>query len=206
MSADPLEDLLVELCQGDVAAAEHVFIAYEPYLRKVVRRQLPDHLRSKFDSIDIVQSTWADLLEGFRDAGWRFPNVDHLRAFLIRVTRNRFIDRLRQHQTVANHEQTLSDNDLATLPAEHASPPSEKAQADELWQRMLELCPPEHHELLRLRRDGFRLKEIAERTGLHEGSVRRILRTLACQLAFKGGIPPLAADDNPQPEQGLCES
>ena len=43
--ADPLEALLEKLCQGDEAAAEQVFLAYEPYLRKVVRRQLPASAR-----------------------------------------------------------------------------------------------------------------------------------------------------------------
>src|SRR5689334_8922501 len=93
MSADPLEDLLGELSRGDVAAAERVFVAYEPYLRKVVRRRLPAHLRAKFDSVDVVQSAWADLLDGFRAADWRFPDVDSLRAFLLKVTHNRFLDR-----------------------------------------------------------------------------------------------------------------
>src|SRR5262249_19108855 len=156
----------------------------EPYLRKVVRRQLPTHLRAKFDSLDIVQSTWVDLLHGFREAGWRFPSVDSLRAFLIQVTRNRFIDRLRQHGAVLAHEQNVSANDLAPATTD-ARRPNERAQADELWEGMLALCPPEHHELLRLRREGFLLKEIADRTGLHEGSIRRILRTLACRLAFE---------------------
>src|SRR5262249_2274712 len=96
MSAEPLEVLLARLNSGDLHAAEEVFRAYEPYLRKVVRRQLPARLRAKFDSDDIVQSVWADLLEGFREADWRFPTADHLRAFLVKVTRHRFIDRLRQ--------------------------------------------------------------------------------------------------------------
>jgi DNA-binding IclR family transcriptional regulator len=39
---------------------------------------------------------------------------------------------------------------------------------------------------LQLRRDGYLLTEIAERTGLHCDSIRRILRTLARQLAFRG--------------------
>ena len=54
---------------------------------------------------------------------------------------------------------------------------------DDLWQRMLALCPPAHHELLQLKRHGLTLVEIAQRTGLHEGSVRRILRQLARQMA-----------------------
>jgi RNA polymerase sigma-70 factor (ECF subfamily) len=56
--------------------------------------------------------------------------------------------------------------------------------ADELWQRMLALCPPGHHQLLHLRKQGLTLDEIARRTGLHEGSVRRILRRLSRQLAL----------------------
>src|SRR6185503_13784456 len=87
---DTLQGLLDRLGAGDDAVAEEVFRAYEPYLRKVVRRQLPPRLRAKFDSLDVVQSVWADLLTGFREAGWRFPSVGHLRAFLVKVTRNRF--------------------------------------------------------------------------------------------------------------------
>lgn len=193
MNRDPLEDLLNELSNGDVAAAQRVFITYEPYLRKVVRRQLPAHLRPKFDSLDVVQSAWADLLQGFREAGWRFPTVESLRAFLVRVTRNRFIDRVRQHQAVQAHEQAVSRSELIALSSAPVTRPSDEAQADELWEKILALCPPEHHELIRLKREGFLLTEIADRTGLHEGSVRRILRGLACQLAFEGNDPAAAA-------------
>ena len=38
--------------------------------------------------------------------------------------------------------------------------------------------PAGHHEVVRLRMNGFRMAEIAARTGLHEGSVRRILYDL----------------------------
>jgi DNA-directed RNA polymerase specialized sigma24 family protein len=49
---------------------------------------------------------------------------------------------------------------------------------------MLAACPVEHHKLLRLRRQGLTLQEIADHLGLHEGSVRRILRRLARDLAI----------------------
>ncbi|HME92419.1 MAG TPA: hypothetical protein VKE49_13400, partial [Myxococcaceae bacterium] len=90
--------MLDKLCTGDVAAAEQVFLAYEPYLRMVVRRQLSARMRAKFDSVDVVQSIWADVLRGFRDADWRFKDEAHLKAFLVKATRNRFLDRLRQHR------------------------------------------------------------------------------------------------------------
>jgi RNA polymerase sigma factor (sigma-70 family) len=183
MSADTLGQLLEKLCQGDTAAAEQVFRTYEPYLRKVVRRQLPAWLRPKFDSGDIVQSVWADLIHGFREAGWRFPDADHLRAFLIKLTRHRFIDRLRQYQTAGERELPLPESGVEGLPA--AEPrPSEVAQADELWQRMLQLCAPEHRDILEMKRQGAPMADIVAHTGLHEDSIRRILRTLARRVSF----------------------
>jgi RNA polymerase sigma-70 factor (ECF subfamily) len=185
MSAQTLDTLLQHLSAGDDAAAEQLFRAYEPYLRKVVRRQLPAPLRAKFDSIDVVQSVWAHVLQGFREAGWRFTSPAQLRAFLATVTRNRLTDRVRHFHYVLDHERRLGeDENVGGLFADDPRP-SEVAQARDLWERMLALCPPEYHELLRLKRQGLLLNEIADRTGLHEGSVRRILRRLARQLAFE---------------------
>src|SRR3954452_23870572 len=154
MNPHPLDALLERLCSGDTEAAEQVFRTYEPYLRMVVRRQLPARLRTKFDSVDVVQSVWADVLRGFREGGWRFSNAAQLRAFLTKVTRNRFIDRVRQHQRVLDHEQTRESGHLEALAAPPQPRPSEVLQADELWQEMLALCPPAHHELFRLKREG----------------------------------------------------
>src|ERR1700728_4125895 len=74
MTHQPLDSVLEKLCSGDPAAAERVFLAFEPYLRMVVRKKLPPRLRAKFDSMDVVQSVWADVLCGFREAGWRFAD------------------------------------------------------------------------------------------------------------------------------------
>src|SRR5438270_3288017 len=130
---EPLNNLLAQLCSGDTAAAGQVFVAFEPYLRQAVRRQLPAPLRAKFDSADILQSVWADVLRGFREAGWRFVDADHLRGFLYIATRNRLIDRIRQHQKALAREEPLADGD-----PEHGLPctdprPSEVAQAGDLW-------------------------------------------------------------------------
>jgi RNA polymerase sigma factor (sigma-70 family) len=183
MIAEPLEALLSKLNQGDLPAAEKILSAYEPYLRMVVRRYLPGRLRAKFDSVDVVQSVWVHVLHGLRASRWHFMDAPRLRAFLVRVTRRRLISRLRHHDTALKCEQP-AETDLDLLPESAQPRPSEVAQANELWEKMLALCPPEHHALLRLRRAGMPLVEVASRTGMHEGSVRRILRRLASQLAL----------------------
>ena len=185
MSAESLNALLEQLCKGDEEAAERVFRAYEPYLRLVVRRMLPAQLHAKFDSVDVVQSVWADLLDGFRAAGWRFKDAEHLRAFLVKATRHRFLDRQRQHHVAARRERSIQQNQLEEQVYASSPRPSETAQADELWQEILALCPPDHHEVLRLKRQGRTVADIAARTGLHPSSVRRILYEVAQKLARK---------------------
>jgi RNA polymerase sigma factor (sigma-70 family) len=185
MTHPPLDSVLKKLASGDPAAAERVFLAFEPYLRMVVRKKLPARLRAKFDSVDVVQSVWADVLRGFREADWRFADEAHLRAFLVKLTRHRFIDQLRRHRTAMARERPLGDLAPADEPPSLLPSPSELAQADELGQRMLALCAPAHREIVQLRMRGIAVAEIATRTGLHVGSVHRILQDLACRVAVE---------------------
>jgi RNA polymerase sigma factor (sigma-70 family) len=185
MMHQPLDSLLEKLNSGDPAAAEKVFLAFEPYLRMVVRKKLSARLRAKFDSMDVVQSVWADVLRGFREADWRFADEAHLRAFLVKVTRHRFIDQLRRHRTALARESPLGDLAQADEPLSSLPSPSELVQADELAQRMLTLCAPAHREIVRFRMRGVPVAEIATRTGMHVGSVHRILQDLACRVALE---------------------
>jgi RNA polymerase sigma-70 factor (ECF subfamily) len=194
MDAEPLDVLLERLGRGDVAAAEQVVADYEPYLRALVRRSLPEPLRAKFDSIDVIQSVWVHVLHAVRAGAWQVVDRARLRALLVTVARRRLVSRYRHHRAAVEREQPGAD--LAGLPAPRQPRPSEVAQADELWERMLALCPPEYHELLRLRRQGLLLNDIAARTGMHEGSVRRVLRRLARQLALEQEPLPAPGQDS----------
>jgi RNA polymerase sigma factor (sigma-70 family) len=198
MNPESLEPLLENLCQGDMAAAKQVFLACESYLRKVVRRQLPTRLQAKFDSVDIVQSVWADLLAGYRAGAWHFADVQRFQAFLVQVTRNRFNDKFRKHRIAFEKEKPLDGVHTSEMPACSVPGAGELLEAEELWEQMLELCAPEHQDLLRLKRQGLPMDEMVARTGLHPGSIRRILRNLARKLALKavdnaGGKGPVAS-------------
>src|SRR5689334_16984619 len=108
MNTSRIETLLAKLSTGDEVAAEQVFLAYEPYLRKIVRRRMPIKLRTKFDSTDVVQSIWFDLLRDVREGGLQFTDANHLRAFLIRVTCNRFNDHFRRNRIAVEKEQPFA--------------------------------------------------------------------------------------------------
>ena len=195
MTADPLDSLLERLGDGDLQAAEQLLTAYEPYLRMVVRRYLSHRLRAKFDSADVVQSVWVHVLRGLSQSGYRFGTKADLRAFLVKVARRRLVSRYRHYRSALERE--LPGGETEKLPACRQPRPSEVARAEELWRKLLALCPPAHHDVLRFRRQGLLLEEIASRTGMHEGSVRRILRQLARRLASEEKPLTAACDVKP---------
>jgi RNA polymerase sigma-70 factor (ECF subfamily) len=187
MSTPSLDTLLEKLVRGESEAAERVFREYEPYLRSMVRRRLTPMLRAKFDSMDVVQSAWADVLQGYRQQRWQFPDQEALRAFLAQVTYNHFVNHCRKNRPALEHERPLFADEYPAQAASDQPRPSQVAQADELWTTMMDLCPAGHREILELKRQGVPLAEIAARTGLHESSVRRILYDLAKRLAATRG-------------------
>src|SRR5262249_9418290 len=113
-------------------------------------------------------------------------DADHLTAFLVRLTRNRLVDRVRRHHHALERERSLAEMHPDAAGPSPRPRPSEGAQAEEVWDRLLAPRPPAPPELLRPPRQGLTLAAIAQRTGLHEGSVRRILYDLARQLALQG--------------------
>lgn len=178
---DSLTAVLNDLPHASDEALTRAFQRYESYLRMIIRRRFSPALRAKFDSADVVQSIWADLLGGFREHGLKFETSEDLRRFLAHAARNRFVDYVRRNQTAMRLEQPDVPGGLEMLARPGVATASETAQADDVWLRLLALCPPKHRELLLLRRQGLSSEEIAKRTGLNDGSVRRII----CELARK---------------------
>ena len=170
-----LQRLLDKIQAGDEDASTEVYNEYVPYLRMVVRRHINHDLRAKFDSLDVVQSVWADLLDGLRKGKWTFESPGHLRAFLIRATKNRLVDYTRRYANAAALQTRLNEEQL---PEDTQPRPSAEARANEKWNDILRQCRPEHRKIIELKRDGYSLAEIAEQSGYHPSSIRRILYTL----------------------------
>jgi RNA polymerase sigma factor (sigma-70 family) len=170
--------LFERLNNREVEAVEKAFLAYEPHLRTVIRRQIPQNLRAKFDTVDVLQSVWASVLQGLRQGDLRFANESHLRSFLIRLALFRFIDLCRQHRLSLGRERPLAAFEATQLRMGPSDRPTEILKAEELLDRLMKLCPPSHRELLRLRAMGLPVAEIAAKTGFHEGSIRRIFHDL----------------------------
>jgi len=197
MNADSLSYWIERLNDGDLRAVEHVFRVYEPFLRIAVRRRLSRRLQAKVDSQDIVQSIFADVVDGVRKGGWRFAGRPELFAFLRRLAWRRLADRYHKHRQSLEREQSLAETSPVNLPATDMPRPSQVAQGREFWERILQACSPAHHDIVRMRMNGLRLSEIAARTGMHAGSVRRVIYDVARRLSVsrRTGVGPAEGND-----------
>ena len=87
---------LARIQAGDEEAARELLTRYEAEVRLVVRRQLPRLLRSRFDSLDFLQSVWGSFFRRVRSGPAEFEDSRHLVAFLARAAKNKVIDEYRR--------------------------------------------------------------------------------------------------------------
>lgn len=186
--ADELRDLIARASRGCPEAARRLHDRYSGPVRRVVRRLLHERLRQQYDSVDFVQSVWASFFALPRDGDFTTPHA--LVAFLSDVAYKKVAEKTRQRLGTLrydlNREVPLdeADTDASGEPLLEANTPtpSQHAQADERWLRLLEGLPPGYQLALQMLRDGHSHAEIADRLGVDRKSIRRLLDRLERQL------------------------
>jgi RNA polymerase sigma-70 factor (ECF subfamily) len=177
-----LPGFLQRIQAGDESAARELLQRYEPEVRLVVRRQLPRLLRSRFDSLDFLQSVWGSFFRRMRDAPTDFEDSRHLVAFLARAAKNKVIDEYRRaaslKQDMHREEPLWGDDRRPKELADTTDSPSELAQAREILGRLRELLPEERRSILELKAEGLSSRDIGERLGISERTVQRVLEEL----------------------------
>lgn len=180
-----LRQFLERIRAGDEDAARELLTRYEAEVRLVVRRQLPRLLRSRFDSIDFLQSVWGDFFQRMRSEGVsqaEFEDSRHLVAFLARAAKNKVIDEYRraasQKQDMHREEPLWVDGDRPRELQGHDDSPSQVAEAHEALDRLREFLPEERREILELKAQGLSSKDIGDRLGISERTVQRVIEDL----------------------------
>src|SRR5947207_14333253 len=97
-----LSEFLKRIQAGDEGAARELLSRYEAEVRLVVRRQLPRLLRSRFDSLDFMQSVWGSFFHRVQTGPAEFQDSRHLVAFLARAAKNKVIDEYRRSASQEN--------------------------------------------------------------------------------------------------------
>jgi RNA polymerase sigma factor (sigma-70 family) len=177
-----LRAFLDRIRAGDELAARELLARYEAQVRLVVRRQLPRLLRSRFDSLDFLQSVWASFFLRLRAGPEKFEDPRYLVTFLAQVAKNKVVDQYRRavsRKQDMQREEPLSAGGLPPreLIADQDTA-SELAEANEAFGRLQDRLPADRREILGLKVEGFSSREIGERLGLSERTVRRALEDL----------------------------
>jgi RNA polymerase sigma-70 factor (ECF subfamily) len=184
-----IQELLARIKSGDEEAARELLTRYESKVRLVVRRQLPRLLRSRFDSLDFLQSVWASFFYKIRTGPNDLREERNLIAFLAWAARNKVIDEYRragtQRQDI-NREESLEikrDKD-ACLAA--GDTPSQLVQAHETYDRLRDLLPEGQRIILELKAAGYSCREIGDRLAVSERTVQRVLEDLRGRARLGG--------------------
>jgi RNA polymerase sigma-70 factor (ECF subfamily) len=186
-----LTDFLRRIQAGDEAAARELLCRFEAEVRLVVRRQLPRLLRSRFDSLDFLQSVWGSFFRRMRTSPTDFEDSRHLVAFLARAAKNKVIDEYRRaasrKQDMHREEPLWGDGLRPRDVPDPADSPSEVAQAHEALVRLRELMPTDRRAILEMKADGLSSKDIGERLGISERTVQRVLEDLRRRMETEWG-------------------
>ena len=180
--ADDIVTFLDKVRSGDEQAARDLLTRYEAEVRLVVRRQLPRLLRSRFDSLDFLQSVWGSFFRRVRSGPSEFEDSRHLVAFLARAAKNKVIDEYRRaasrKQDMHREEPLRGEGGRPKDVAGRNDTPSEVAQAHEVFGMLQSLVPEDRRSILSLKADGLSCRDIGEQLGISERTVQRVLEDL----------------------------
>ena len=184
--ADDIPAFLARIQAGDQDAARELLQRYEAEVRLVVRRQLPKLLRSRFDSLDFLQSVWGSFFRKIQTGPAEFEDSRHLVAFLARAAKNKVIDEYRkagsQKQDVRREEPLWIEGYRARDVVGPVDSPSELVEAKEVFDHLRDLLPKERREIFELKAEGLSSREIGDQLGISERTVQRVLETLRRQV------------------------
>ena len=187
---DDIPGFIARIRAGDEEAARELLTRFEAGVRLVVRRQLPRILRTRFDSIDFLQSVWGSFFRRVRTGPTDIQDSRQLSAFLAWAARNKVID---EYRRAASQKKGLRREEPLCLDGEHprdlpaaTEAPSEVVEAREAYGRLRDLLPEDRRGILELKAEGFSSKEIGARLGISERTVQRVLEDLRRRAQREG--------------------
>lgn len=187
------EALMSQIAGGSEEAVWALLDRYTRNLVRAVRRRLPHEIRTKLDSMDIVQSVWKSFLRG----GARPPenaSVEQFAAYLFGMARLKTLEKHRRYTRHAKfdirREQPLGTikganpegrNDQHCTDYRHESP-STVAEIRDDWKQALCKVGDRGRQVVQLRLQGLTLDEVAQRMAISKSTVRRILDSMLQSL------------------------
>jgi len=191
MKSEEFSDLMGLVRSGDPNAVGTMLSLFEQEVRMVVRHKLPKRLRSRYDSMDFVQSVYQSIM-----ADWvnhppeTMQTKAQICAYLQATAHNKVLEIYRKETRTQKYDisrevptvvRGTDSSDSSDRSVELYSPdpsPSQNFQAKDLMESLARGKPAVVARILALRRDGCTFVEISTQVGLSERAVRRIVDDL----------------------------
>ena len=177
-------DKLIDDVRGGSQDAAWVLVErYSGKIRRVVRRCLPDQMRSKFDPLDFVQATWHSVFQHASRLG-NFHKHEQFVGYIAGVATNKvqmeIRKRMKGQRYNVGREQSLerAADEFGDEPQSGDPTPSQVAVVRERWDQFLESQPDHYRQIMQMRFAGNGITEIAKELNLHKGTVQRALHKM----------------------------
>ncbi len=190
----PIDDDFVSLIAraraGDEAAIRLFLSRFGREVQMMVRARLPQQLRDQYDSSDFAQAIWLSFFSDLPHDAPSFQKVVHLRRYLAGVARNKIYEEHRrltrtQKYDVCREERLYIRRNGRDVPRDVISPdpsPSQSAQAEDHFKRLIEGRSQREFDVIQLRSLGLTFAEIEARTGVKERTARRIIEAARARM------------------------
>src|SRR4051812_12530761 len=199
MPTSPEEQALVDLWrQGDQEAARAIVDRYLARLLQLARRHISQRLAGRVDPEDIVQSVFRTFFCRLKEGQFVFADQDDLCKLLVRITLHKTLRQVAFHKAAKRdpsqetpqgegHRERL----LAALDRD-PTPEASLAFLDQL-EHLLGRLGPQERQILELRLQGHSNEEIAQKLGIYDRKIRRVIkqvRAIARQEGILEEAPP----------------
>jgi len=187
--------------EGDQPAIDQLCRIYGERIRRIVRLRMDRKLRSKLDSVDVVQDALVGALDGLKD--FTYKNEGDFLRWLSRIAENKLrdiFDRFHADKRDVRREipfrreesSTEGGSFRADVPLDATTPSvllSRKEQMDRL-ERAIDSLKPEYRQVVLLARiERLSHEEIAAKLGRSKGAVAMLLSRalVALTAAYEEG-------------------
>lgn len=171
-------EFLAKLHSGDDAAAQELFERFAHQLIALALRHIDAGLRHKVDPEDVVQSAYKSFFSRYGDGNLEVVNWNSLWGLLTLITVRKCAERAAYHRA----ERRDAAREVAAPRGEDAAPwpehfgreptPLEAAVLSETVEQLFAGLDEEERPILKLSLQGYTTREISERVGRAERTVR----------------------------------
>jgi RNA polymerase sigma-70 factor (ECF subfamily) len=175
---DSFAEFLTGLQAGDAAAPRELFERFATRLLALARSRFGAGLRHKIDPEDVVQSAYKSFFRSFDEGKVEVVNWNSLWGLLTLITLRKCADRVAYHRAECRD----ANREVAAPPDAEGSPwleavgreptPLEAAELGETVERLFAHLDEDERPVLDLSLQGYTTREISERLGRAERTVR----------------------------------